>query len=81
MNALSEADGECANLQLGVEAGLVVVDVLLFVFVEEHALQLKQLAPGSEELVAACIIRRVGHGMLRISDVSLDLLIVVLTTI
>ncbi len=81
VDALAEAAGKGADLELGIEAGLVLIQVLLFVFVEEHVLHVEQLAPGAEETITVVIIRRVGHGVLSIADVGTDLLSVLLTAV
>ena len=57
IHAFPEADGKGADLELGIEASLILVQVLFFVFVEELILHVQELAPGPEELVPRVIIR------------------------
>ena len=52
VDTLPEAQGEGADLELCIEAGLVLIQVLLLVFVVELILQVEELAPRTEELVA-----------------------------
>ena len=81
VHAVVEALGDRAHLESRVEAALVLVEVLLFVLVEERVLQIEQLGPGAEEFVAIVVLGRVGHGVLAVTHVSADLLSVVLTAI
>ena len=45
IHTLTEADGKRADLELSIEASLIFVQILLFVFVEELILEVKQFAP------------------------------------
>jgi hypothetical protein len=45
VDAISEANWKRADLKLSVEASLIFIQVLLFVFIEELILQVKELAP------------------------------------
>jgi hypothetical protein len=57
VHTLSEAKRKRPDLELSVEARLILVQVLLFVFIEKLILQVEELAPGTEELIARVIIR------------------------
>ena len=52
------------------------MEFLIF-FPEKVVLEIEQLVPGAEELVAGKGVGTIEHGVFRISDVSLDLLSVV----
>ena len=60
---------------------MVFVEVFLFVFVEKHVLHVEELAPRTEEFITTMIIGGIGHGVLGITDESLDLVGVVFTPI
>lgn len=81
VHTLPEAQRERAYLELCIKAGLVLVQVLFLVFVVELILQVEELAPRTEELVARVIIRRISHGVLGVADEGFNLLSVILTAI